>query len=199
MATWLVSAWILALAPVPERLAWPASAGLPPSTFNMVFRDPRARFFDPPAGRYSNGDGSLIAADPPRGYYDPPPGYYPRDRAIALEYGNPLGPLPRPLSEQEIWEKRHRQRKIALAISCSALGVAVLAPIITAIARAASPPPPGYSCIDCWDPGILVLMGLGPPAVISTTVSAILFGIHSRRRPASERVSLAPGGLRLRF
>lgn len=179
--------------------SWPASAGPPPSTWSVVYRDPRARYFDPPAGRYSKGDGSLIDADPPAGYYDPPPGYYPRDRAQALAYGNSLGPLPEPMSAQEVWERKRLRLRIGLGVAGSALGIAVLAPILSSIAYHSTTRDPTYTCIDCWDPGILILMGLGPPALIATTVYAIRLGIHARRRPASARVDLGSGGLRWRF
>lgn len=186
-------------APTADPSAWPESAGTPPPKFDRVYKDPPPRYFDPPAGLYSKGDGTLVETDPPRGYYDPPPGYYPRDRHLALTYHHPLGPLPRPLSDLEIWEKKHRQRKIALAISATALGIAVLAPIVSAIQRAvSSPPPPDVRCIDCWDPGIVIFLSLGPPALISTTVSGALLGVHAKRRP-SQQVSLSPSGLTWRF
>lgn len=193
----LAAVWTFAQAAADP--AWPSSAGsAPPPTIPTKFRDPRARIFNPPAGRYRLPDGTIQQADPPRGFYDPPPGQYP---AMELPLDKPppgtvLGPLPTAEGSMPAWHAKRTRLRVWLGLSTAVIGIGSMAPLVgLAIWRAA----PYGECIDCYPPGTILALVLVPAGIIATVVSGARLGVHNRRRPVPLRVQMSPGGLRLSF
>lgn len=195
----LVLASVLDIAAAPDTAStWPSSAGRRPDFFPVEYIDPQPRYLDPPPGRYVYPDGSIRKADPPPGFYDLPPGYYPLDSGRAVKYDAILGPLPSAEAALTAWQQKRRRLRIGLGISGGILGLSVLAiPIGLGIFNAATRHD-DFVCVDCYPPGTLVTLVLGPPALVATLVYAIRLGIHSKRRPTTN-LTVGPNGLLWRF
>jgi hypothetical protein len=186
-------AHVLGMAPA---ASWPASAGVQSPANSVIYKDPKPRFYDPPPGRYRLPDGTFGYADPPEGFHDPPPGYYPVDEAQAVATWTSLGPLPTAEGSIAAWYEKRRRLRIGLGISSGAFALSFLAiPLSNLFWRPSSD---GVPCIDCYPPGIIVTLYLGPASVIAAIVYGIRLGVHARRRPKTN-LALAPGGLLWRF
>jgi hypothetical protein len=183
-------AGVVAFTAAGSTSGWPASAGVQPKVAPTKFKDPRARYFDPPAGRYRLPDGTIREADPPRGFYDPPPGHY----AVpppGLDQRLPravIGPLPTAEGSVDGWIAKRRRLRIGLGISLGTMGAGLL---VLAIPSAPS--------LDGYPPGIFATMVFVPVGLIAAIATGISLRVHARRRPMSSRVQVLADGLRLSF
>lgn len=177
--------------------SWPASAGAPPQVTPSEFRDPRAHYFDPPAGRYRLPDGTIQQADPPPGFYDPPPGHYPVDSFAGPAPDAVLGPLPTAEASDNAWLAKRRRLRIGLGISLGAIAVGAIWPsVATAYWERQRGPQTG---VVEYAPGTMVALIVVPIGIVATIVSSICLGVHARRRPRPARIQVGAGGLRLSF
>lgn len=179
--------------PIEPTSTWLASAGAQPQAPPSVYKDPRPRYYDPPAGRYRLPDGTVQQADPPRGFYDPPAGFYPVPTVEGPATGSVLGPLPTAEGARQAWLNRRHGLRIGLGLSLSVVGLGAIAPLIV------RPIWPDHQCVDCFPPGALAALIMVPAGLIATIVFSVRLAVHNRRRPPGFDLRVDSGGLRLAF